>query len=130
MKEESGGEVPTGTVTGNADAVLGDATLVDEVGVARERFYELRRVLEFGSEFCGRVLESARSKGCKGNEERTVVEGKDGELDVALEVHLFCESKEEDLNGAGGVLSQKKSEWLRQREVGELLTRTKAPPCR
>lgn len=44
----------------------------------------------------------------------TVIEGEDGELDVPLEVHLFCEGEEEELYGAGCILCRiaGKSEWL------------------
>jgi hypothetical protein len=83
MKKERRREVPSCRVAGEADLILGDAHLVDEVMVPSQRLDELGRVLKLGSEL--------------------IVKAEDGELDVALEVQALGQVEEEELGLAGGV---------------------------
>lgn len=85
MQQERSGEVSASRVARNADLVLRNAHLVDEVVVSSQRLDELRGVFELWSEL--------------------IVEAEDGELDLAFEVEILGQSEEEELSASGRVES-------------------------
>lgn len=101
VEQKGLGKVAACRISSDADPVLRDTQVVDEVMVRCQRLDELRRVHPLGSEFCG-SKEVSDVQQCSRVRRRTIVEGEDRRSDAPL-VEQFGELEEEDLSVSAGI---------------------------